>query len=230
MAKKYIDNKKKYTLRLYKTHDLDLITLIELYEYDIVKAVYCSLTAFSHGDVFVIKTPAKRQTKMGILKKVYSRQLRLDREKDGDAISILEMIAPGYRNNFLKNLLRQYICNPVTELFLLDNTDAQFFYNRFDIFKNDRRRADAAQLAIRKKTYKKEQVPNSNDKDTIEMEQVPLEVNAGEKKEVNSDYLKNNKEKTGENSSESFVQEPYILKDASDDDVDLTDVFASLIE
>lgn len=229
MAKKYIDNKKKYTLRLYKTHDLDLITLIELYEYDIVKAVYCSLTAFSHGDVFVIETPVKRQSKMGILKRVYSRQLRLDREKDSEAIFILEKIAPGYRNNFLKNLLRQYICNPVTELFLLNNADAQFFYNRFDVFKNDRRRADAAQLITRKKSYRNKQSSNNNERDTTEIKQVPLEENVEKKVEATSNNLKLNKGKPDKSNSDTYVKEPY-TQDTSDDDVDLTDVFASLIE
>ena len=52
--------KKKYPFRLYGRHDLELISLMSTREFNITKAVYCSLTAFCNGDIFRIKLPPER--------------------------------------------------------------------------------------------------------------------------------------------------------------------------
>lgn len=107
--------KARYTVRLYRLHDLDLITFSATHEFNIMRAIYSALTAFSKGEVFVIDIPPRREHQLPDLKRVYIKALTLDSEKDAAAIQILEDIAPGYRNSFLKHLLRLYLCHPLSE-------------------------------------------------------------------------------------------------------------------
>lgn len=136
----------RYTIRLYRIHDLDLITFIETHEFNIVKAIYSSLGAFSKGEHFVIEVPPKRKSAMPNLKRVYQKPLYLDTDKDRNAIEILNKIEKGYRNNFLKNLLRLYLCVPVSESFLVNEHDSNFFYEKFNIFKKGKKVAKAGKL------------------------------------------------------------------------------------
>ena len=47
------------TVRIYKRHDPDLISLIENYEFDIRKAVFCALSGYMKKEAFVISLPPK---------------------------------------------------------------------------------------------------------------------------------------------------------------------------
>lgn len=136
----------RYTVRLYRVHDLDLITFVETHEFNIAKAIYSSLSAFSKGDHFVIEVPPRRVESMPDLKRVYQKPIYLDEEKDKKAIDILNKIEKGYRNNFLKNLLRQYLCTPLSEAFLVNEKDSDFFYDKFSIFKENKRTAKAGKI------------------------------------------------------------------------------------
>lgn len=129
-------------MRFYRAHDLDLITFIETHEFNIMHAIYCALTALSRGEAFVIRIPPRR-TDMPQLSRIYNRTLILDTEKDMGAIEILARIEPGYRNSFLKNLLRQYLCYPMSEEFLLSQKDADYFYELFAPLRAGRREAAA---------------------------------------------------------------------------------------
>jgi len=135
--------KRHYTIRLYKFHDRDLFTFATDYHFNLTKAVYCALSAFTKGEVFVMKLPEKNGNAVTVTKKVYSRILSLDEEKDAEAVKLLDMIKSGYRNNFLKSLLRLYLCYPLSYSSLNDPTDIGVFENMFETFKADRRLADA---------------------------------------------------------------------------------------
>ena len=105
----------RYTIRLYRLHDLDLITFVETHEFNIISAIYSSLTAFAKNEVFVIEIPPRRTQQLPKLNRVYTKALILDSETDQEAIQLLNQIGQGYRNNFLKNLLRLYLCHPLSE-------------------------------------------------------------------------------------------------------------------
>ena len=138
----------RQTIRLYRVHDLDLITFMETHEFNITKAIYCALTAFSNNDYFVIEIPPKRVNELCINNKVYARQLILDEDKDYKAIELLSKIKKGGRNNFLKNLLRMYLCNPIAESYLENEADIYDFLKKFEIMKQNRRRANAGDLRL----------------------------------------------------------------------------------
>lgn len=145
------EKKIKQPIRLYRAHDLDLITFMETHEFNIIKAMYSSLISFSKKQHFVIEIPPTRTAKLTDIKRVYAKTLSLDVEKDREAIEILYKIQKGYRNNFLKNLLRMYLCNPLSEEFLINVNDTEFFQNYFEIFKENRRIAKAGKLTNEKK-------------------------------------------------------------------------------
>lgn len=137
--------KRKYIIRFYKVHDRDLVTLIEKYQVNIIKAVYCALAAFCNGDVFAIEIPKhKIYGSINNTKKVYSKMLYLDEDKDRKAVELLSKIKNGSKNNFLKNILRLYLCYPLTTDFLKDENDIAEFDDMFFVFRKGRRVADAA--------------------------------------------------------------------------------------
>ena len=111
-------SKKRYTIRLYQRHDMDLITFCELYEVSFARATYCVLKSFVKGETFVLAIPPKKMNSDDELKHLYHKKLILDTEKDKDVIALLENVLPGYKNSFIKNLLRQYIRMPATELYM----------------------------------------------------------------------------------------------------------------
>lgn len=178
--------KLRYTIRLYRLHDLDLITFVETHEFNLIRAVYSSLSAFAKGDAFVIEIPPRRIQKLPPLNRVYIKALTLDSEQDKDAIEILAKIAPGYRNSFLKNLLRMYLCNPISEEFFRVTKKAkdsdeilyetpqseideksELFTNMFGIFKEGKRVAQAGKLQMRGRGKKKEKDEDKNKLETI---------------------------------------------------------------
>lgn len=143
----------KIRLRFYLPHDMDLISLMITHEMDIVHAMYCSVKSFVKKESFAIKIPPLRNIPME-KKRVFHRNLSLDSEKDQDIIELLECIEPGYRNNFLKNILRLYLFCPGTEAFLRNPDDMLKLESYYEVFRKDKRVADAAAIhPKRKRTY-----------------------------------------------------------------------------
>lgn len=115
--------KKRYKVRFYKAHDLDLITYMASHTINIRMTLYYVFRAYCNGQVVGIRIPDHTGQKPSEYKKIYYTDLSLDTEKDKKMIQFMEGIKPGFRNNFLKNLLRQYLCSPLVEDFLVDPAD-----------------------------------------------------------------------------------------------------------
>lgn len=141
--------KKVYMLRLYRLHDMDLLSFCATYQFNFVKGLYFVLTAFSKGEVFTIKIPEKRDITIPKYQRKYAKRLTLDEDIDKDAIELLERIAPGYRNSFMKNLMRLYLCYPLSHEFLINESDNDYFTNKFSIFRKGRYSASVARLKKR---------------------------------------------------------------------------------
>lgn len=139
-------SKKRYTIRLYRLHDLDLITFIMTHEFDIMHAIYSSVTAFAKGEAFLISIPPLTTTEMPQLRRVYTKTLILDTEKDELTISMLDRVSPGTRNNFFKNLLRLYLMYPFSECFFNSSEDLHFFEEKLKVFRTGQREVRAGKL------------------------------------------------------------------------------------
>lgn len=98
----------KIRIRLYHYHDLDLVSLYREGRISIPKAVKFTLNAFARKCYVRLETVDKKCEK--IAKPVYMFNIILDEKKDKDAIDLLNKIDKGYRNNFIKQLLRVYLC------------------------------------------------------------------------------------------------------------------------
>ena len=208
--------KVRVTIRLYRMHDLDLITFVELHELNLQKAVYCALTSFTKGELFLIKIPPRRESGKELkLNRVYAFTMLLDTEKDKDAILLLSKITDGKRNNFLKNLLRLYLCNPMSEMFLESETDVGYFYDKFAIFRTGRRVADLSEDKKRNSVPDRE-VSGNDHEVTIEH---PDAINET-RKEMDVDKDSAQQEEIEDNETESQIAE---------DDADIMGMFSALL-
>lgn len=102
-------------LRIYRAHDADLYEILEEYEFDFCKALYCSLSAYCQQDVFAIKLPQKREKKTEFHKAFLHRYLKLDPAKDAGILELISQVPPRRRNCFLKSILRLYLCIPCVD-------------------------------------------------------------------------------------------------------------------
>lgn len=248
---------RRVTIRLHKRHDLDLITFMDTHQMDFKKAVYCALTAFAKGEVFIIKIPPRLEQPLHA-KNTYMFTLRLNRNTDAAVIQMIEDIENGYKNCFIKNLLRLYLCTPISVEFLKDKTKIDSYEQRFRIFKRGKRIADAARVKnlkvgknannnfdrmkdIFSASYEKKETPAKKEND---FSHVKVKQEISEKPEPGSDFLQHqntteNKTiadpiipKAKTNESENVPKSPEINSmDASEnDDMDfLTDLFDSII-
>lgn len=98
----------KIRVRLYHYHDLDLVSLYREGRISIPKAVKLTLNAFAQKNYVRLETDVKKCEK--IAKPVYMFNIVLNEKKDKAAIDLLDKIDKGYRNNFIKQLLRVYLC------------------------------------------------------------------------------------------------------------------------
>lgn len=214
--------KVKASIRLYRMHDLDLISFIETHEFDFRRAMYCALKAFSKNQHFVIDIPPLRSegNELDLKKKRFNQIIIfLDEDIDADAIEVLSKVKEGGRNNFLKNLLRLYLCNPISESFLNDINDAPYFYEKFDVFKKDRMLVDAGTEAKSQKNYSQNK---NNDKiyQTYEFQQNEKSSN---KSELNI--------KTNEFDNKTIEQplSENIPSESVENSEDIIDMFSSII-
>lgn len=129
---------RRYTVRLYRVHDYDLISLMLMHNFDIRKAIYISLKNFCKSKRVVFRIPPQIYQKPEDLNWAYTLTVYIDPEKDEDIVHLMNMIQSGCRNSFLKGLLRLYICDPAPDIFMESPSDAREMRNRLDqVFRND---------------------------------------------------------------------------------------------
>ena len=222
--------KVKQTIRLYKAHDLDLITFYETHQFNIIKAMYSALVSFSKKEHFVIEVPPQRLKQLNNVRRVYQKTLILDDEKDAEAINLLSKIAEGYRNNFLKNLLRLYLCNPISEEFLINKKDEDFFNDMFSVFRKGRRIASAGKLNKRNKQYEKKSAFNSLLEEKDKNNEKLFDKNEGKMKGKNVAPIKDTSEHYEENKNEgAYENSDYMSENGEYNDEDITDMFSQII-
>lgn len=144
----------RYPIRLYTYHDLDLVTFTLTHDFDIRRAIYCALKAFSKGEAFLIQIPpaVRSVTKF---QRYYTKILILDTEEDQDVIELLNLVEPGRRNNFLKNLLRLYLAYPFSEYFFRDEKSQKLFENKLEPFRKGQREVRAGKTKAKSVSDKK---------------------------------------------------------------------------
>ena len=84
-----------YIVRLYQTHDSDLILYALTHDVDMVVALYVALNAYVRGQKFTLDSPTLDRPLPNSLRRSYSLQLRLDEQKDKNLIQVLDSIQAG---------------------------------------------------------------------------------------------------------------------------------------
>ena len=116
----------KIRIRLYHYHDLDLVSLYREGRISVSKAVKYTLNAFAQKRYVGLEVGCKKCEKTA--KPVYMFNIMLDEKKDKDAIDLLNKIEKGFRNNFIKLLLREYLCFTLPECYTMK--DMPYFCER----------------------------------------------------------------------------------------------------
>lgn len=190
------------TVRIYKRHDPDLVHLIENYEFDIKKAVYCALSGYIKGEAFVISLPKKRDVPYKTSGRIIRGDLRLNEMEDEALIRFISQIPGGERNCALKTILRLYLRLPINEEWARE-------YNL--ALQGKIRRADAAQIKKQTRTRKTK---------LVSFQDKPEKNIKKEEKKQNNVRIEPIKEEPEEKMQE--FNEP--------DADDLTDLFQALVE
>lgn len=229
--------KKRYTIRLYRMHDLDLITFMETHKFNIIKAIYSCVVSFSKKEYFVIDIPPRSVEEMLELKRRYDKTLSLDYEKDKDAIKLLDKIQDGYRNNFLKMLLRLYLCNPMSEEFLKDKENVSYFYEMFSIFRDGKRVAKAGKIS-KNIVQNRQKISKDNENEmktkTDQSIREIKDITKTEEKKIKERYVENSVSKNNEKFDFDTINEDEFIQDdeqeiSENNAEEITDMFSQLI-
>ncbi len=116
------------TIRLYRQHDMDLISLYNMKDFKFLKKMKSALIAYSKKEDYPINIPSFRVVP-GYIKYITVMHIKLDEKKDAEAIKVLTSMKPGLRNSFLKAMFRNYLTNiPLTSY--ENNDDGLIFLKR----------------------------------------------------------------------------------------------------
>lgn len=107
-------------VRLYTRHDLDLIALKKNKYFDFNKCLKLAVIAWARGDNYSIPSPPTSTENVFFELKPVALHFTLGKNEE-DVIEKLKNIKYGYRNSFLKNLFRYYMCSPELSIYY-DNT------------------------------------------------------------------------------------------------------------
>lgn len=111
----------RITLRLYRRHDIDLISLYKHPDFGFKTACVNALRAYINKKPYFIKQPTFTEPKE--FKYGYQLFIVLDDNKDKDIIDYLKKVKPRYQNEFIKMVLRGSVIGPVAYNCFEDESD-----------------------------------------------------------------------------------------------------------
>lgn len=178
-------------IKLYSYHDLDLVSLYKTGRIAFPETTRQVLNSYARKEVYKVRPlplnenrAAKYPQKM--YRKFYHYHVDLDSKEDADAIRLMRTITDGYRNNFIKSVLRQYLCGIFTEEYSKEG-DARFFNEMSRRIQGDRDEKDIKQVKRNKgnKKYQK----NTSRKEAVhkESEKMPDETQLSAEKIVSDE-------------------------------------------
>ena len=189
-------------IKLYRYHDLDLVSLYKSGRIDFPETTRQILNAYARKEVFRVRPLDEDKSKGQNYNEWYSNtknkrfthyHIELDEEEDAEAILLLKQIRQGFRNNFIKTVLRQYLCGIIDPVFIIDG-DVRFYNDMAHRFQAGRDEVDIRRTKrknkvkevipkigeeVKSKNKKKkigaaEQKPKKNDPENIEAEEAAV--------------------------------------------------------
>ena len=159
----------KIEVKLYSYHDMDLVSLYKTGQVSFPETTRQILNSYANKEAYkvrLLETNIKRLSKYpsDSYRKYYHYHVILDEKDDRDAVRLLKHITPGYRNNFIKAILRQYLCGAFIADYSIDG-DTKFFDEMSRRFQGDREERDVKLEKRKKKKAKKENLLKKNEED-----------------------------------------------------------------
>lgn len=149
------------TLRLYRQHDLDLITLYRHPLFSLPNAIKMSLCAYVRNQKFFIKQPDPYEIGNEKISKIVQIHIQLSEKSEGDVIAWLKNIKDGYRNSVLKNVVRAYMAGPCIYSYIDEGADNfENASNVFDTFESNIRET----IEIRGRSYNRQSIKKDDGK------------------------------------------------------------------
>ena len=187
------------TMRLYKIHDIDLISLYKNPNFKFNKNMKLALKAFINKEQIKIEVPEYKPINVNeILKpRLIGKRtsyfpyilihLSLNEDTDKDIIELLDHIKPGRMNGFLKNILRSnltycnyspYIEGEFLNKYNFNSTVSKSFINKEEI-KKDKEKNDKENKKEYRKSNKDEEKKNIEKamKKEVEIEESEIKEN-----------------------------------------------------
>lgn len=115
-------NTKKVILRIYNRHDLDLIALRSIKEFDMNGAIKYVLHRYISGNPVKMQIPTIPDYTKAKFKSSYTIFINLDEEKDSDIIAFLDTIKPYYKNAAIKTIFRASLLSLPSSVFNKENS------------------------------------------------------------------------------------------------------------
>lgn len=98
-----------FTMRIYRMHDLDIIMLLKASDIAFGKTLKQVLKSYIQGNVYRIDVSGHwKDIEPRDLPNEVFYGLKLNEEKDADIIQLLNQMTDGYKNSFIKHVLRMY--------------------------------------------------------------------------------------------------------------------------
>ena len=217
----------KIRIRLYHYHDLDLVSLYREGRLSIPKAVKYSLNAFAEKRYVRLETNNKKCEK--IARPVYTFNIILNEKKDKKAIELLDKIDKGFRNNFMKQLLRVYLGFALPECYMTAENLVYFSERENEIFKERKTVPAPAVRNVKKKTVPEVSFSQASSESTapsvavkgggLVIKELPTDEEMVEK-DMPDQTLSDSKDKEfvqGEESNEEMIEKTPVKKDTADD-------------
>lgn len=112
----------RISIRLYRTHDIELVSLHKNPNVNLPKIIKTALYSYVHDIPYFIPAPAPDNNKE--YKKVYQIFLNFDEIKDKDIIDWFKTIKPNYRTTAIKTITKGCIAGAVAYACFIDETTA----------------------------------------------------------------------------------------------------------
>ena len=162
-------NTKKVLLRIYSRHDLDLVALRSIKEFDMNGAIKYVLREYIKGTPVKMQIPIIPDFTNAKFKSFYTIFLSLDEVKDSDIISFLDTIKPYCRNVAIKTIFRASLLNLPLSVF---NKTNNVFTNDYVNALNKSIENEVSSFSFYKPVLKKKRYSsNSEKKNTISLRQ-----------------------------------------------------------
>ena len=216
-------------IKLYSYHDLDLVSLYKTGRIAFPETTRQVLNSYARKEVYKVRPlplnenrAAKYPQKM--YRKFYHYHVDLDNKEDADAIRLMRTITDGYRNNFIKSVLRQYLCGIFTEEYSKED-DARFFNEMSRRIQGDRDEKDIKQVKRNKGNNTKKYQKNTSRKEAVykESDNMSDETQLAAEKRISGEtadkdeYVNMNTEVSLGNFGDSDTAEPknqHVIGDA----------------